>query len=191
MDKATVERIAARAVLASGGCLNWTGATNPAGYGNIFVAGKYRNAHRAMWVAVHGEIPRELVVCHRCDNPRCVNIKHLFVGRQFDNMTDMSAKGRRAIGSSQGEKISAGWTPELRAQRALQTEQRMHEAREAKRKAAGANDETKFCPGCQQWLAFTLFHKNAARLDGLKPYCKPCSLKRDAHRVKSKAAETA
>jgi hypothetical protein len=188
MDKTTVERILARSVGSADGCVNWTGAKNSAGYGNVFVSGKYRNAHRAMWIATHGDLPRKAVVCHRCDNPGCVNIEHLFLGSQLDNMTDMDAKGRRAVGSSQGAKIAAGWTHQLRLYRAAQTGERMRIARDTKRALAGGDPGTKHCPGCGQWLPTSEFHKNAARLDGLKPYCKPCSISQDGHRRKSNGA---
>lgn len=188
MDKSTVDRILARAIQADDGCMNWTGAKNSAGYGNVVVAGKYRNAHRALWIATHGELPRSAVVCHRCDNPACVNIEHLFVGRQLDNMADMHAKGRGAEGSDLAAKIIAGWTPTLRAYRAAQTGDRMRLERDAKRALAGGEPGTKHCPRCDLWRPTSEFHKNAARHDGLKPYCKPCAIAKDGHRRKLKAA---
>lgn len=53
-------------------------------------------AHRAAWECHNGPIPNGLCICHKCDNPPCINIEHLFIGAQKDNMADCSIKGRTA-----------------------------------------------------------------------------------------------
>jgi hypothetical protein len=54
-----------------------------------------RGTHRVAWFLEHGEWPDDHVL-HRCDNPGCVNIRHLFLGTHSDNMRDRGAKGRSA-----------------------------------------------------------------------------------------------
>lgn len=66
-------------------CWNWTGAVNGSGYG------PHRKAYQEQ---VHGPMHPKLYVLHRCDNPRCIRLEHLFQGTQSDNMMDCSAKGR-------------------------------------------------------------------------------------------------
>lgn len=86
-------------------CWPWTGSYSVAGYGTIGEGGrggKTLYAHRIAWELVHGPIAEGLHVCHRCDNPGCVNPSHMFLGTHGENLRDMVAKGRNAHGELHG-----------------------------------------------------------------------------------------
>lgn len=77
------------------GCWVWDGCVNNRGYGQIRYMGKTMLAHRISYLCEYGELPA--CVLHVCDNPACVNPRHLIGGTQLDNMRDMSAKGRNRV----------------------------------------------------------------------------------------------
>jgi hypothetical protein len=74
-------------------CWHWTGGHGSAGYGHIWAGNRSLKAHRVAWFLAHCEWP-DLLVCHHCDNTRCVNPAHLFLGTCKDNTGDMVSKGR-------------------------------------------------------------------------------------------------
>lgn len=79
-------------------CINWQGATNGKGYGITWFKKKKEYAHRVAYIKIHGKIPKGMVICHSCDNPSCVNPKHLWLGTYSDNAKDMIAKSRQGAG---------------------------------------------------------------------------------------------
>lgn len=80
-------------------CWNWTAYRDRNGYGTLEYPPPRRGfwrAHRFSYELHFGPIPEGLNVCHRCDNPSCVNPAHLWVGTTQDNNRDRDAKGRTA-----------------------------------------------------------------------------------------------
>jgi len=75
-------------------CWEWLIGKAKFGYGKFQVKGKPLLAHRFMWELEQCEIPEGMCVLHRCDNPSCVNPRHLFLGTRQDNIKDMTTKGR-------------------------------------------------------------------------------------------------
>lgn len=80
----------------SKGCLEFTGALRN-GYGAIKYKGKIWGAHRLSYFIINGFIHEHLLVCHKCDNPKCINPEHLFLGTYSENMVDCKIKERLVV----------------------------------------------------------------------------------------------
>lgn len=76
-------------------CWPWLASVNRKCYGTFQFDGRKAIASRVAWILANGD-PGSLAVCHRCDNPICVNPLHLFLGSQLDNVADRVTKGRNA-----------------------------------------------------------------------------------------------
>jgi hypothetical protein len=75
-------------------CWEWSAGINEKGYGRFRVGQKQARAHRISWELCFGKVSENLCVLHKCDNRKCVNPNHLFLGTAQDNANDMSAKWR-------------------------------------------------------------------------------------------------
>lgn len=77
--------------------------SHPDGYGRLWINGRKIYAHRLAWIKSNGIIPNNLFVLHKCDNPPCINVEHLFLGTNKDNMRDCVNKGRSTKGTRNGQ----------------------------------------------------------------------------------------
>ncbi len=78
-----------------GDCWIWMGANDGiSGYGKFGIGGRMFGAHRVSYFLHTGDDPGEKFICHHCDEPRCVNPSHLFIGTPRENKLDSIKKGR-------------------------------------------------------------------------------------------------
>lgn len=79
-------------------CWEWTRSIGTGGYGKFGIDGVIEGAHRMAWTITNGPIPEGLFVCHSCDNRKCCNPAHLWLGTIQDNLRDMVQKRRHQAG---------------------------------------------------------------------------------------------
>lgn len=78
-------------------CWIWNASRCSGGYGTFWFDRRTQPAHRVAYMLFRGEIPEGLDVLHKCDNPRCVNPEHFFLGTDIENARDKSRKGRHYL----------------------------------------------------------------------------------------------
>lgn len=90
----TIESILSKHVKKAGDCWEWTGCLTIGGYGKTRAGYRHIMTHRYAYEQLVGQIPEGMFVCHRCDNRKCLNPAHLFLGTAQDNLRDSRDKGR-------------------------------------------------------------------------------------------------
>ena len=93
-----IDRFLVKTKITSNDCWEWTACSDRDGYGVFQEDGRAKRAHRVSYEFFVDRIPRGMNVLHRCDNPRCVNPKHLFLGTTLDNNRDAIRKNRHSHG---------------------------------------------------------------------------------------------
>jgi hypothetical protein len=94
-----LQKILLRTITTKSGCMEYQGNIDQYGYGKISVFNKTKHTHRHVWELLNGELDNIIHVLHKCDNRKCVNPDHLFLGTNLDNMRDCINKGRRNCSS--------------------------------------------------------------------------------------------
>jgi hypothetical protein len=90
------------------GCWEWNGNARENGYCRTTYKRKNWYVHRLAYSSFVGDIPDNHDVCHKCDNRKCCNPAHLFVGTRKDNMDDARSKGRLSVGARHSESVPKG-----------------------------------------------------------------------------------
>lgn len=121
VSQTVVERFWSRVAITAdpSKCWEWQGVILDSGYGQIRIHQRGISTHRLAYELTNGAIPHGLNVCHTCDNKKCCNPAHLFLGTALDNTLDKMKKGRQAVlqGESHGShKLTAEQVLSIRDQ---------------------------------------------------------------------------
>ena len=95
-------------------CWEWTGAISRVGYGAFGHRHDYISAHRMAWELTYGMIPEGMCVLHHCDNRKCENPDHLFLGTIAENNVDKVKKNRQSRGEGGNSKLTESQVLEIR-----------------------------------------------------------------------------
>jgi hypothetical protein len=113
------------------GCHEWRSTLHRDGYGKFWFGGKQAAAHRVAWIILVGEIPEGKWILHKCDNRKCVNPDHLYVGDAQQNVLDKVDRcswwGRMQISFDEVKEIRARYAAGGVTQQQLAEEYACHQ----------------------------------------------------------------
>ena len=171
------------------GCLEWAKGKHGYGYGLLCAFGEVL-AHRVSFILYKGPIPEGAFICHKCDNPCCVNPDHLFLGTPKDNTMDMHSKGRDRNQNvfkshcKRGHEFTKDNTYFNNGKRACKTciLKRDEDKRLLRREKEGFKASNKSKTHCINGHAFTKENTYIRKRNGDGRICKTCCIKRSLER---------
>lgn len=95
-----------------GECLVYTGTVKSTGYPQIYWRRKEWRGNRLVYLLANGKLPQDKLICHTCDNRKCINPDHLYAGTPGDNMRDVIVRNRHPLANKTHCKHGHEFTPE-------------------------------------------------------------------------------